>query len=216
MNYNNQLEAIRMPEYGRHVQKMVDYTLSIPEKSRRNSLAHTIIKTMRGLVPELAETPRGEQVYWDHLAIVSDFQLDIDYPQGTITKEQMAEPATKPTYEHSPIRFRFYGQIIERMIAKVCQMPMGRERAELEYFIALQMKRNYMTWNSELVEDIKIFKDLYELSQEQIMLTPENCKLAINPNSIDKGGKQKVSKKMQGKPALRPQGKPQSKIQKRK
>ena len=66
---------------------------------------------------------------------------------------------------------------------------MGPERATAEYFIALQMKRDYMTWNQGNVEDIKIFKDLFELSDGQILLTPENCKLNINPNTIDKPGK---------------------------
>ena len=66
---------------------------------------------------------------------------------------------------------------------------MGPERAAAEYFIALQMKRDYMTWNQGNVEDIKIFKDLFELSDGQILLTPENCKLNINPNTIDKPGK---------------------------
>ena len=68
-------------------------------------------------------------------------------------------------------------------------MEMGPKRAAAEYFIALQMKRDYMTWNQGNVEDIKIFKDLFELSDGQILLTPENCKLNINPNTIDKPGK---------------------------
>ena len=75
------------------------------------------------------------------------------------------------------------------MIQRVCQMEMGPERAAAEYFIALQMKRDYMTWNQENVEDIKIFKDLFELSDGQILLTPENCKININPNTIDKPAK---------------------------
>lgn len=198
-NYNNQFEPIRLPEYGRHVQKMVDYATGVEERDRRNSLAQTIINTMQGLVPELKETHGGLQVYWDHLAIISDFRLDVDYPEGTITQEQLATPVDKPDYTTHRIRYRYYGYLIEAMIERVCAMPLGRERAEMEYFLAVQMKRGYMTWNSEVVEDLKIFKDLYELSKGQIMLTPENCKLVINPNSIDKGGKQKVSRKMQGK-----------------
>lgn len=185
-----------MPEYGRHVQKMVDFALSVEDRDRRNMLAYTIVRTMQGLVPELSETNGGEQVYWDHLAIISGFRLDVDYPEGTVTQEQFEQPIEKPSYTTHRIHYRYYGYLIEGMIKRICAMPMGRERAELEYFVALQMKRGYMTWNSEIVEDLKIFKDLYELSEGQIMLTPENCKLSINPNSIDKGGKQKVSRKM--------------------
>lgn len=192
MKYYSKLEAIRVPEYGRHIQKMVEFVMALPDRERRNRLAHSIIKTMRGLAPELEDTPSGEQVYWDHLALISGFKLDIDYPTGTLTEARLNEPVTKPPYTEHRIRFRYYGHHITGMIKKVAQMPMCRERAELEYFIALQMKRSYMTWNSEVVDDIKIFKDLYDLSDGEIMLTPENCRLIINPNSIDKGGKQRV------------------------
>lgn len=202
MNYNNQLETIRMPEYGRHIQNMVAYALSIEDREQRNNLAHSIVGTMRGLIP-FEEDAGGEQVYWDHLAIISGFQLDVDYPLGTITKERLELKVEKPCYTQNQIRFRYYGHIIENMIKAACNMPVGFERAALEYFIAVQMKRGYMTWNSEVVDDLKIFKDLYELSEGQIMLTPENCKIVLNPNSIDRGGKQKVIKKQTSKPSNR-------------
>ena len=176
MDYNNKLEPIRMPEYGRHVQRMVDFALGIEDRTRRNQVAHSIVQTMRGLAPSMADGV-SDHVYWDHLAMISNFTLDVDYPEGTI---------------------------IEDMIKRACEMPMGAERAALEYFIAVQMKRGYMTWNSEVVDDLKIFKDLYELSQGEIMLTPENCKIVLNPNSIDKGGKQKVVKKSTTKFQARP------------
>lgn len=214
MEYNNRLDAIRVPEYGRHIQKMVDFVLTIPERDRRNRISQSIVRTMRGLVPELAETPSGEQVYWDHLALISDFKLDIDYPEGTLTRERLDTAIEKPAYTAHRIRFRYYGHLIEGLIDAVCKMPMNKERAELEYFIALQMKRGYMTWNSEVVDDLKIFKDLYELSEGRIMLTPENCKLVINPNSIDKGGKQRV--KLPGKASGKAQSKNGGKSQKRK
>ncbi len=212
MKYNNKLEAIRVPEYGRHIQKMVDFAISIPERDRRNRIALSIVRTMRGLAPELGDTPSGEQIYWDHLALISDFNLDIDYPEGTLTRERLNTSIEKPAYTEHRIRFRYYGHLIEAMIREVCKMPVGKERAELEYFIALQMKRGYMTWNNEVVDDLKIFKDLYELSNGEIMLTPENCKLVINPNSIDRSGKQRV--KLPGKIAGKAQAK--QKAQKRK
>lgn len=214
MEYSNKYEAIRMPEYGRHIQKMVDYTMTVKDRDRRNSLAQGIVRTMRGLVPELKDTPCGDQVYWDHLAIISKFQLDIDFPEGTLTEERLNEVIDKPNYTSHRIRYRYYGHLIEGMIQQICSMPVGKERSELEYFLAIQMKRGYMTWNSEIVEDIKIFKDLYEMSGGEIMLTPENCKLVINPNSIDRGGKQKVAKKQLAKTTVRKAS--NNKLQKRK
>ncbi len=195
MEYNSKLNPITLPEYGRHIQKMVEYAISIEDREARNRCARTIVRTMMGLAPERRESPDSDQVYWDHLALISKFQLDIDFPEGTITQEKLESKPERTPYVANRIRFRYYGHIIEGMIKKACTMPMGRERASLEYFIATQMKRSYMTWNSDTVDDVKIFKDLFELSEGQIMLTPENCKLNINPNSIDRGGKQKVSKK---------------------
>lgn len=194
MDYNNKLEHIRMPEYGRHIQRMVDFALSIEDRTRRNAVAHSIVQTMRGLAPSMADG-EGDHVYWDHLAMISDFRLDVDYPEGTITEERYNLKMERPPYTQHRIAYRYYGRIIEDMIKKACEMPLGMERAALEYFIAVQMKRGYMTWNTEIVDDLKIFKDLYELSEGQIMLTPENCKIVLNPNSIDKGGKQKVVRK---------------------
>lgn len=195
MEYNSKLDPITMPEYGRHVQHMVEYAISIESRAARNKAARAIVRTMMGLVPDRREAPDSDQVYWDHLALISGFRLDIDYPEGTITQEKAQRRPERIPYINNRVRFRYYGHIIEGMIKRVCEMPVGRERAMLEYFIATQMKRSYMTWNSDTVDDIKIFKDIFELSEGQIMLTPENCKIIINPNSIDRGGKQKVSKK---------------------
>ena len=189
MEYNNQLPPIILPEYGRHIQNMVAHCKGIEDREERNACARSIIRAMEAIVPEKGAGADKETIYWDHLAIMADFDLDVDYPEGTITREAILHQSQKPDYPGHFIKYRYYGHFIEGMIQRVCQMEMGPERAAAEYFIALQMKRDYMTWNQENVEDIKIFKDLFELSDGQILLTPENCKLNINPNTIDKPGK---------------------------
>lgn len=188
-------EPITMPEYGRHIQNMVNYCIKLEDREARNRCARTIVRTMSGLLPDRREHPDSDQVYWDHLALISNFELNIDYPEGTVTQEKLKNKANKVPYSSHQVRFRYYGSIIEGLIKRVRTMEQGSERAALEYFIALQMKRSYMTWNSDTVDDLKIFKDIFELSEGEIMLTPENCRLSINPNSIDRAGKQKVSKK---------------------
>lgn len=188
-------EPITMPEYGRHIQNMVNYCIQIEDREARNRCAHTIVRTMSGLQPERREQPDSDQVYWDHLALISKFRLDVDYPEGTVTAERLSLKPEKLPYATGKHRYRYYGSIIEGMISRICAIEEGAERAALEYFLALQMKRSYMTWNSDTVDDVKIFKDLFEMSEGKIMLTPENCKLVINPNTIDRSGKQKVSKK---------------------
>lgn len=189
MKYSNQLPPITLPEYGRHIQNMVTYCKGIEDREERNKCAQRIIQAMEDLVPERGGSNEKRTIYWDHLAIIADFELDVDYPEGTITKEEILQVAQKPEYPEHDIRYRYYGHFIEGMIQKICQMEISPERAAAEYFTALQMKRDYMTWNQEYVEDLKIFKDLFELSEGRILLTPENCKLNINPNTIDKPGK---------------------------
>lgn len=198
MTYNSLQNPIVMPEYGRHVQNMVDHAITIEDRAKRNEAAALIIQTMMGLVPSRREGVDGTQVYWDHLAIISRFALDIDYPPGTITENPLAVVSEPLPHTVHRFRYRYYGYIIEEMIEAVCEMPFGPERVALELAIATQMKRGYMTFNSEVVDDVKIFTDLYELSKGRIMLTPENCKININPNSIDRNGKQRVSKRQQG------------------
>ena len=178
-----------MPEYGRNIQRMVAHCRTIEDREERNRCARTIIRAMEAIVPEKGAALDKETIYWDHLAIMADFELDVDYPAGTITREEITLKTEKPEYPGHLIQYRYYGHFIVGMIRKVCQMAMGPERSAAEYFVAMQMKRDYMTWNQETVEDIKIFKDLFELSDGQILLTPENCKLNINPNTIDKPGK---------------------------
>ena len=178
-----------MPEYGRNIQRMVAHCRTIEDREERNRCARTIIRAMEAIVPEKGAALDKETIYWDHLAIMADFELDVDYPAGTITREEITLKTEKPEYPGHLIQYRYYGHFIVGMIRKVCEMEMGSERSAAEYFVAMQMKRDYMTWNQETVEDIKIFKDLFELSDGQILLTPENCKLNINPNTIDKPGK---------------------------
>lgn len=196
MEYNSKLNPIVLPEYGRNIQNMVQHCIGIENREKRNKAALQIISTMRTLSPSHLESEGAENIYWDHLAIISDFKLDIDYPEGTITEEKVKAKIERLPYESNNVKFRYYGQIIEGMVKEIASMEMGKHRAMLEYFIALQMKRAYMTWNRDTVDDLTIFKDLFVLSDGAIMLTPENCKLVINPNSIDRGGKQKVPKKM--------------------
>ncbi len=197
-----QSTSIIMPEYGRHIQDMVWHCMTLENIDEQRRCARSIIKTMSLVAPEksLQEDNSSQRqeglvidssnIYWDHLAIISNFSLKEIYPEGTITQSEYeaSYQKLKIPYMSHQIHFRYYGHIIEQAIEKACSMQKGSpEREKLEYTIARQMKRNYMTWNSDQVSDIKIFTDLYELSKEQILLTPENTpKLNVNPNSIER------------------------------
>jgi hypothetical protein len=177
MNYNTELKKLILPEYGRNIQNMVDYCVSIVNREERQYCANTIISTMGNLFPHLRDISDFKHILWDHLAIMSDFKLDIDYPYEVIKKENLYSKPPRILYGNSRFRYRHYGKIIEQMISKANDLDRGKEKDFLISLIANQMKRSYLMWNKESVEDNKIFMDLSELSGGQIQLDENILKL---------------------------------------
>jgi len=170
-------EIIPLPEYGHHIQHMVDHCLTITDRDERTRCAHAIIKTMAIIRPEQAKKADDNKVLWDHLAIMSHFALDIDYPVEVVQEEIFKGAPTPLSYPEDDIIYRHYGHIIQELIKKACEMPEGEERGALTLSIANRMKQAYILWNKRSVEDYTIFKDLYELSNGQLILTEEKHQL---------------------------------------
>jgi hypothetical protein len=168
MNYNTNLKRMALPEYGRNIHNMVDYCLSIPDREERQRCANTIIYTMGNLFPHLRDISDFKHILWDHLAIMSDFKLDIDYPYEVIKKEKLNTKPARLPYDNTRFRFRHYGKIVEEMIHQAEALPLGEERDYLIRLLAVQMKKSYLLWNKDTVEDGKIFQDLTQLSQGHI------------------------------------------------
>ncbi len=169
-NYNTQRDKLPMPEYGRSIQKMVDYAITIEDKAERQKCADSIIAIMGNMYPTLRDVPDFRNKLWDHLAFMSDYKLDIDYPcEITILKKGRQEP-DKIAYSNSDIRYVHYGRIVPELIEKVAQMEDGPMRSQLVRLVAVQMKKNLMTWNKEMVDDERIAADMYNLSRGRIQL----------------------------------------------
>lgn len=177
LQYNTQLKKLLLPEYGRNVQQMVDHCLTIKDRAERTRCANTIINIMGNLFPHLRDVDDFKHKLWDHLAIMSDFKLDIDYPYEIIRKENLYTRPEKVPYRLKPIRYRHYGKSLEEMIKKAADMPDGEEKSYLISLLANHMKKSFLTWNKEVVDDEKIFKDLKEYSRGRISLDQENIKL---------------------------------------
>lgn len=177
LTYNTQLKKLVLPEYGRNIQQMVDHCLTIEDKEERTRCAYSIINTMGNLFPNLRDIEDFKHKLWDHLAIMSDFKLDIDYPCDVIKPESLNSFPDKVEYYTSPIKYRHYGRSIELMITKASSMPEGEEKDALILLIANHMKKLMLSVNSEGVDDAKILKDLRELSHGTINLNPENYHL---------------------------------------
>jgi hypothetical protein len=177
LSYNTQRKKLVLPEYGRNIQRMVDHCLTIEDRDERTRCAKTIVASMYNLFPSLANTEDFRQKLWDHLAIMSDFKLDIDYPYEIVKPENLHTQPEPLEIPGSKFRYRHYGKYIEQMIAKATTLEEGEERHALELLIANHMKKLMLAVNSEGVDDEKIFKDLAELSHGMIRLDTATSRL---------------------------------------
>ena len=177
MKYNTEEKRLALPEYGRNIQNMVDYCITIADREERKRCASTIINVMGNLFPHLRDVNDFKHILWDHLAIMSDFKLDIDYPYEIVKKENLNTRPPRIPYSNSRFHYRHYGKTLELMIQKATTYPDGPEKDQLIKLLATQMKKSFLTWNKETVDDRKIFKDLDELSDGKIILDEEEHKL---------------------------------------
>ena len=196
-DYNSSRNRLILPEYGRNIQKMVEYIMSEGDKDERNRLAHAVIIIMGNMNPHLRDINDFKHKLWDHLAIMSDFQLDIDYPYEVPKPETFAEKPRRVKYNFNDIRFRHYGRIIEMMIAEAIKFPEGEEKDELTRLIANHMKKSYMTWNRDSVTDEIIFQDLYEISDHKLAVK-EGLKLS-DQKDFQKSKKKRIQIQQQRK-----------------
>ena len=180
MKYNTTEKRLVLPEYGRNIQNMVNHCLTIEDRNERNLCANAIIHIMGNLFPHLRDVNDFKHILWDHLAIMADFQLDVDYPYEIVKKENLYKRPPRVKYGQSKIAYRHYGKLLEKMIQKANELEDGAEKDALIKMVANYMKRLYMTWNKDSVDDRKIFKDLDELSDGKTVLSEETYKLMEN------------------------------------
>lgn len=161
MNYSRRTDLI-MPEYGRNVQQMVEHAITIADREERMRCAQTIINVMGNMFPCLRDANEFKHKLWDHLAIMSRYQLDIDYPYEITPKE--SSNFRRLDYSKSDIRYMHYGRMLHEIIDVALAMEEGDRRDCFVSYIANYMKRQFLIWNKDAVDDRKIQADLYELS----------------------------------------------------
>lgn len=159
-----------IPEYGRNIQKMIDFAITVADKEERNKVARAIIDVMGQLNPHLRDVTDFKHKLWDHLFIISEFKLDVDSPYPRPTPETFQTKPELLKYPSNDIRYKHYGKTVERIIEKAKEYPEGDERNALVEQIANLMKRSYLNWNRDSVNDEVILKQLNELSKGQLKL----------------------------------------------
>ena len=173
LEYNTQREKLIISEYGRHIQKMVDYAASLSDRKERQQMAEGIIDLMGELNPHLRDVDDFKHKLWDHLFIMSDFKLDVNSPFEKPELEKLFEKPEPLAYPNSKISFNHYGKVIEMMIEEASEMEKGELRDNLTLAIANQMKKSYVKWNRDSVEDKLIFNQLEQLSKGKLSLTED-------------------------------------------
>ena len=173
LEYNTQREKLIISEYGRHIQKMVDYAASLSDKNERQQMAEGIIDLMGELNPHLRDVDDFKHKLWDHLFIMSDFKLDVNSPYEKPELDKLFEKPEPLAYPNNKIRFNHYGKVVEMMVEEASTMEKGELRDKLTIAIANQMKKSYVKWNRDSVEDKLIFKQLEQLSNGKLFLDEE-------------------------------------------
>lgn len=143
LDYNSQMKKLELPEYGRHIQRMVDYAVQIEDPGERRRCALTIVRIMGNLFPHLRDVNDFKHKLWDHLAIMSDFKLDIEYPCEIIKKENLRSRPEKVPYGSKTIKVRHYGHTTEDLIDKVLEMEDGPDKDRLIQLLANHMKKAF-------------------------------------------------------------------------
>jgi len=168
LEYNTEREHLIIPEYGRHLQKMINYAKELPSKEERNKVSRAIISVMGNLQPHLRDVPDFQHKLWDQLFIMSNFELDVDSPYEKPSKELLEQRPEPLQYPQNHPKYRFYGNNIKTMIDVANTWEAGDMKEALIYTIANHMKKCFLNWNKDTVEDDVIFDHLYELSGGKI------------------------------------------------
>ena len=196
MKYNTQRDKLQMPEYGRGIQDMIEYAVSLTDRSERQRCAESIFNIMMNMQPQLREQPDYKHRIWDHIAYISGYRLDIDYPfEITHLGEESQKPEPVP-YPMKDIRQRQYGFLIEESLRQLAEMPEGAERDAMLAITANQMKQSLFNWNRDAMDDEKVASDIARYTNGKVTLDLSTFRFApvqTLPRQ-DGGGKKKRKK----------------------
>ena len=168
LQYNTKRKSLIIPEYGRHIHLMIDQVHEIEDREKRNKMARAIIGVMGNLNPHLRDVPDFQHKLWDQLFIMSDFKLDVDCPFEKPQEEVLKARPQRISYPVSIQKYRFYGNNISKMIMVAKGWEEGEMKDALVYNIANHMKKCFLNWNKDSVEDTLIFEHLKELSENNL------------------------------------------------
>ena len=181
-DYNTRRTQMVIPEYGRNIQKMIEHAIKLEDRAERNKMAKAIISVMGQLNPHFRDVEDFSHKLWDHLFIISDFKLDVDSPYPIPNKESIMERPKKMDYPETENQFKHYGKSIKALIEKATEYPEGDEKTALIGVILNLMKKTYLTFNQDSVEDKQIIIDFNTLAKGKLNI-PDNVNI-ISTNEV--------------------------------
>lgn len=193
LEYNAERPPLIIPEYGRHLQKLIDQAVAIEDRDERNKIAKYIIQVMGSLNPHLRDVPDFQHKLWDQIFIMSDFRLEVDSPYPIPSREVLQLRPDPLAYPQKSPKYRFYGNNIKYMIDVANNWEDGELKSALIKVIANHMKKSYLSWNKDTVTDAVIFEHLYELSGGKIDLMQSSEEL-VNTTDLMRTNKRASNK----------------------
>lgn len=190
LEYNSQRSPLKIPEYGRHLHKLIANVQHMPDKEQRNKAACAVIRIMGTMNPHLRDVPDFQHMLWDQLFQMSEFNIDVDSPYPIPTQESVHIPQVNLAYPQKNPKYRFYGNNILAMIEQVISWEASEKKDALVVVIANHMKKCYLSWNKESVTDEVIFEHLLELSHGKINLLKKDEELSTTSDLIRVNKKQ--------------------------
>jgi hypothetical protein len=195
LEYNAERPHLIIPEYGRHLQKLIDQATAIEDRETRNKAAKYIIQVMGNLNPHLRDVLDFQHKLWDQIFIMSDFKLDVDSPYPIPTRDVIYLKPERLAYPQKNPKYRFYGNNITYMIDVANSWEDGEMKSALVKVIANHMKKSYLSWNKDTVTDTVIFEHLYELSGGKLNLLQSTEEL-LTTNDLMRTNKKMSNKNM--------------------
>jgi hypothetical protein len=192
LDYNTQRTKLILSEYGREIQKMVEYACELPTKEERLKCAMTIIRQMENKNPQLMENADYEQTLWNHLYLMSHRELDIDWPYDVSEADKILSKPDPMPLPDGHIKLRHYGHLVEELLELLKTMPEGEEYDALVSKTANQMKRDLVLWGHGSAEDERVADDLARYTNGKIQLDLSTFKFdKVSPSDIKQSGKKK-------------------------
>lgn len=197
MEYNTNRDKISIREYGRNIQKMIEHCISIEDKEQRTLTAHAIVKVMSQMNSQASKELDAEHKYWDHLHIISGFNLNIDAPYPLPEQDAVTKRPERMGYNNNKLNFPHYGKNIEKVISAVMEMEEDDQKDAVILAIANYLKKSYLNWNRDSVNDETILKHLDKLSDGKLELE-EGATLISTSEALSNPRKQKniINKKV--------------------